>query len=280
MIGIFDSGCGGLTVYDTVKRVFPQRSFLYLGDHAHAPYGERSPDDIRELTRRSVDSLFGLGCRLVILACNTASANALRPLQQEWLPGAWPDNRILGVLVPMVEAITGMPWMADPTTRPPVVTARTVAVFATSRTVSSNAYPMEVAKRAPEVRVVQQACPALVELIERKAEREELRQAVQGYAEAMMVQLDGVAPDAVMLGCTHYPLVADLFAEALPEGVEILSQPALVARSLAHYLERHPEFDDGAGLPTRFFTTGDTGRVAEVSELFLGHAVSFETLAT
>lgn len=278
MIGIFDSGCGGLTIYDAVKKAFPARSFLYLGDHAHAPYGERAPEEIRDLTRRSVETLFGQGCRLVILACNTASANALRPLQQGWLLGAHPDKRILGVLVPMVEAVTGMPWMADPATRPPVETARTVAVFATSRTVSSNAYPVEVAKRAPEVRVVQQACPALVDLIERKAGRDELRHAVQGYAEAMMTQLDGKAPDAVMLGCTHYPLVADLFAEALPGGVDVLSQPALVARSLAHYLERHPEFDDGEGLPTRFLTTGDPARVAGVSELFLGHAVPFEAL--
>jgi glutamate racemase len=278
MIGIFDSGCGGLTIYDAVKRAFPRRSFLYLGDHYHAPYGERDPVDIRELTGASVEALFGVGCRLVILACNTASANALRPLQQEWLPGAWPDNRILGVLVPMVEAITGMPWMADPSTRPPVEKARTVAVFATTRTVSSNAYPHEVAKRAPEVRVVQQACPALVEMIERKADREELRHAVGEYTQAMMVQLAGRAPDAVMLGCTHYPLVADLFAEALPAGVEILSQPDLVARSLAHYLERHPEFDDDEGLPTRFLTTGDAAQVAEVSETFLGHAVTFETL--
>lgn len=278
MIGIFDSGCGGLTIYDAVKRAFPRRSFLYLGDHYHAPYGERDPADIRELTGASVEALFGLGCRLVILACNTASANALRPLQQEWLPGAWPDNRILGVLVPMVEAITGMPWMADPSTRPPAEKARTVAVFATTRTVSSNAYPHEVAKRAPEVRVVQQACPALVEMIERQADREELQHAVGEYAEAMMEQLAGRAPDAVMLGCTHYPLVADLFAEALPAGVEILSQPDLVARSLAHYLERHPEFDDDEGLPTRFLTTGDAAQVAEVSETFLGHAVTFETL--
>lgn len=275
MIGIFDSGCGGLTVYDAVKRSFPTRSFLYLGDHAHAPYGERTPEDIRELTRRSVETLFGLGCRLVILACNTASANALRPLQQSWLPGAHPGNRILGVLVPMVEAITGMPWMADPAARPPVEKARTVAVFATSRTVSSNAYPVEVAKRAPEVRVVQQACPRLVDLIERKADRDELRHAVRNYAEAMMTQLEGRAPDAVMLGCTHYPLVADLFAEALPAGVEVLSQPALVARSLAHYLERHPEFDDGEGLPTRFLTTGDPAHVSAVSSLFLGHEVAF-----
>ncbi len=126
--------------------------------------------------------------------------------------------------------------------------------------------------------MVQQACLVLVELIERKADRDALRQAVRGYAEAMMTRLEGRAPDAVMLGCTHYPLIADLFAEALPAGVEVLSQPALVARSLAYYLERHSEFDDHAGWPTRFLTTGDAGHVAEVSEIFLGRAVPFEPL--
>jgi glutamate racemase len=274
MIGLFDSGCGGLTIYGALRRAFPQRSFLYLGDHAKAPYGERSPEEIRALTKVSVERLFGLGCRLVILACNTASANALRHLQQNWLPGAYPDRRILGVLVPMVEAITGMPWMADPAERPSAP-ARTVAVFATSRTVSSNAYPVEIAKRAPEVRVVQQACPALVDLIENRAPREALRSAVKSYAEAMMSQLDGKRPDAVMLGCTHYPLVADLFAEALPDGAELLSQPELVARSLAHYLQRHPEFDDEEGLPTRFLTTGDAAHVSAVSSLFLGREAAF-----
>ena len=274
MIGLFDSGCGGLTIYDALRRAFPQRSFLYLGDHAKAPYGERSPGEIRELTRQSVERLFSFGCDLVILACNTASANALRHLQQNWLRQAYPERRILGVLVPMVEAITGMPWMEDHAQRP-VAPARTVAVFATSRTVSSNAYPVEIAKRAPEVRVVQQACPALVELIESRAPREALRSAVRGYGEAMMSQLEGKRPDAVMLGCTHYPLVADLFAEALPDGIELLSQPELVARSLAHYLERHPEFDNCDGLPTRFLTTGDPVHVSAVSSLFLGYEVGF-----
>jgi len=277
MIGIFDSGCGGLTVYDALRRAFPLRSFLYLGDHAKAPYGERTPDEIRALTKESVERLFGMGCRLVILACNTASANALRHLQQNWLPGAYPERRILGVLVPMVEAITGMPWMAEPAVRP-AAPARTVAVFATSRTVSSNAYPIEIAKRAPEVRVVQQACPALVDLIESRAPRKKLRAAVKSYAEAMMAQLEGKRPDAVMLGCTHYPLVADLFAEMLPDSVELLSQPELVARSLAHYLERHPEFDDQEGQPTRFLTTGDAEHVSAVSSLFLGREARFSQM--
>lgn len=265
-----------MTIYDALRRAFPQRSFLYLGDHAKAPYGDRSPDEIRAFTKESVERLFGMGCRLVILACNTASANALRPLQQSWLPDSYPERRILGVLVPMVEAITGMPWMADPSQRP-AAPARTVAVFATSRTVSSNAYPIEVAKRAPEVRVVQQACPVLVELIEHRAPHEALREAVRDYAEKMMAQLGGKRPDAVMLGCTHYPLVADLFAEVLPDDVELLSQPELVARSLAHYLERHPEFDAAPGEGgTRFLTTGDPATVTAVSRVFLGWEAVFK----
>lgn len=275
MIGIFDSGCGGLTVYEALRRAFPHNSFLYLGDHAHAPYGDRTAAEIQDLTRRSVELLFARGCDLVILACNTASANALRHLQQNWLPQAHPGRRILGVLVPMVEAITGMPWMADPTHRP-AAPARTVAVFATSRTVTSNAYPAEIAKRAPEVRVVQQACPSLVQLIETHAPRDALRDAVRGYVEAMMEQLKGQVPDAVMLGCTHYPLVADLFEAALPAKVELLSQPTLVARSLAHYLERHPGFDDSEAMPPRFLTTGDADHVSTVSTLFLGQEVRFE----
>ena len=278
MIGLFDSGCGGLTIYDALRRAFPRCSFLYLGDHAKAPYGDRSPDEIRAFTKEAVEHLFGLDCDLVILACNTASANALRYLQQNWLPRAHPEKRILGVLVPMVEAITGMPWMADPSHRP-AKPARTVAVFATSRTVSSNAYPIEVAKRAPEVRVVQQACPSLVGMIEEGAPRETLRAAVRGYAGQMMAQFAGKRPDAVMLGCTHYPLVADLFAEALPEGVEILSQPEMVARSLAHYLERHPEFDEASGQGvTRFLTTGDPQAVTAVSQIFLGWEAGFRKL--
>jgi glutamate racemase len=174
----------------------------------------------------------------------------------------------------MVEAITGMPWMEDPTHRP-AAPARTVAVFATSRTVSSNAYPLEIAKRAPEVRVVQQACPRLVGLIENRAAKRALRASVRFYVEAMMTKLEGRRPDAAMLGCTHYPLVANLFAESLPASVELLSQPDLVARSLAHYLQRHPEFDDQDGLPTRFLTTGDAAHVSAVSSLFLGHQVRF-----
>ena len=155
MIGVFDSGYGGLTVLRALVGALPDRTFLYLGDHAAAPYGNRSPDEIVMLTRTAVERLFGSGCRLVVLACNTAAAIALRKLQQEWLPIAYPDHRILGVLVPMVEAITGQSWMSDPSgarRESPFRPARTVAVFATRQTVASNAYPGEIGKRAPEYR--------------------------------------------------------------------------------------------------------------------------------
>lgn len=279
MIGLFDSGQGGLTVLRAVRKALPDRSLIYLGDHGHAPYGNRSPDDIFHLTVAAVDRLFGLGCRLVVLACNTASAVSLRRLQQTWLPGAYPGRRVLGVLVPMVEAITGVPWMAEIPASRHVGQARGIAVFATRRTVASGAYPREIAKRAPEVTVIQQACPDLAARIEAGAPRGELAELVRGYVDDLMRRVNGAAPSTVMLGCTHYPLVADLFAEALPPGTEVLSQPNLASRSLEAYLRRHAEFDDHDAAPLRFFTTGEADRVGEVASRFWGEAVSFLPLS-
>ncbi len=277
MIGLFDSGFGGLTVLRAVADALPDRRFLYFGDHAAAPYGNRSRDEIHHLTKAAVERLFAQGCRLVVLACNTAAATSLRRLQQEWLPVRHPDRRILGVLVPMVEAITGVPWMADLPTRPRDEKRRLVAVFATRQTVLSNAYPVEIGKRAPEVTVIQQACPQLASLIEAGAPRAEMRGLVRRYVEALMERTAGRPPDVVMLGCTHYPLVADLFAEALPRGLEILSQPDLAARSLTAYLARHPEIDSPR-LPagTRFLTTGDPRRVSLLGSQFFGRTVIFQ----
>lgn len=275
MIGVFDSGHGGLTVLEGLQTALPDQGFLYLGDHGNAPYGNRSPDDILRLTIDAVDSLFSMGCPLVILACNTAAASALRRLQQEWLPGAHPDKRVLGVLVPMVEAITGMPWMAEIPASRHAGQARTIGVFGTRQTVASEAYPREIHKRAPEVTVVQQACPHLAGMIEDGADRAEIRRAVHGYVGDLMAQLSDRPPQAVMLGCTHYPLVTDLFAEALPPGVETLSQPDLTARSLKAYLERHPEFS-APFAPTQFFTTGDAARVTALARRFWGREVTFQ----
>ncbi|MDG3440547.1 glutamate racemase [Nitrospirillum amazonense] len=283
MIGVFDSGHGGLTVLRALADQMPDRRFVYLGDHANAPYGNRTPEEIYRYTVAGVERLFGLGCPLVILACNTASAQALRRLQQTWLPAAYPERRVLGVLVPMVEAITGVPWMADVAAGSRAGEPRTVAIFATQHTVSSGAYPTEIAKRAPEVRVVQQACPDLVRLIEADAPVETIRAAIEGYAGQLMAQLDGVPPDAVVLGCTHYPLVADLFAQALPPGVEILDQPDLTVSSLRAYLERHPEYE----LPSRareqggveaFHTTGPAEPITRLASRFFGGEARFHSV--
>jgi glutamate racemase len=274
MIGVFDSGHGGLTILRALVQQLPQRDFLYLGDHAHAPYGERTSVEIVALTRDALQALFDRGCKLVILACNTAAAVALRTLQQDWLPTVAPDHRILGVLVPTVEAVTGVPWLTThPVARPD--RARTLVVFATRRTVASNAYPEEINKRAPEITLVQQACPGLVHLIESDAPRDVLRDAVHGHVAALRKQLNGRKPDAVMLGCTHFPLVADLFAEALPRGIEVVSQPALVARSLTDYLARHAVLDAPASGRVAFLTTGEPERVSRLASTFFGDRVSF-----
>lgn len=280
-IGVFDSGHGGLTVLRALVGDEPRRPFTFLGDHAHAPYGRRSIEDIHGLTLRGVEALFAQGCRLVVVACNTAAAVALRRLQQEWLPHAYPGRNVLGVLVPMVEAITRVPWMVQ---EPPVDRMhepRTVGVFATVPTVSSGSFPREIGKRAPHVRVVQQACPDLVPLIEAGAPDAVLAPAVRGYVAEMLERAEGAVPDAFVLGCTHYPLVAHLFAEALPAGAEIFDQPALTARSLEHYLERHPEYAPALHAhpaPLRFLTTGDAERVGDLAGRFFGGTTPFQRI--
>ncbi len=278
MIGVFDSGHGGLTVLSALVARLPKRAFVYLGDHGHAPYGERGVAEIHDLTLANVERLFHEGCRLVLLACNTAAAVALRRLQQEWLPGAHPERRVLGVFVPMVEAVTAVPWRLQ---MPPPGAARTpavVGVFATRRTVASGAYAREIALRAPATRVVQQACPGLVKQIEAGAAPAVLAAAIADHVAALMDRLDGRAPDSVILGCTHYPLVAEAFAAALPAGVPVHSQPSLVAESLAAYLARHPEFDVAPGprQPTRFLTTGDPETVGALAARFFGTPPVFQ----
>ena len=289
MIGVFDSGYGGLTVLRALVARLPERTFLYLGDHGHAPYGERADAEILDLTRANVTRLFDRGCRLVLLACNTAAAVALRRLQQDWLPGAYPERRVLGVFVPMVEAVTEVPWHleAPPTDAQPAGARRepaVVGVFATRRTVASGAYPREIARRAPRIRVVQQACPGLVGLIEAGAAPAELEAAIAAHVGDFAAQLEGAVPDSVILGCTHYPLVAGTFAAALPGevrgGVPLHSQPELVAESLAGYLARHPEFDPPSAprAATRFLTTGDPAAVAALTKRFFGAALRFQRI--
>lgn len=281
MIGIFDSGSGGLTVSRELAVALPDRRFIYLGDHANAPYGDRSAEDVYRLTIENVDRLFQEGCRLVLLACNTASAVALRRLQRHWLPEIAPDRRVLGVLVPMVEAITRIPWQvqAPPSGQP--TPPATIGVFATRRTVETGAYPHEIGRRAPSVQVVQQACPALVAEIEAGATEDTIQPLIDGYAADLLASAPDGRLDSVVLGCTHYPLVSEGFARALPKGMPILQQPKIVADSLAGYLARHPEFDacSRSGGGVRFLTNRADGTADLVASRFFGRPVSFTPAA-
>ncbi len=286
MIGVFDSGHGGLTILHALTARLPGHRYVYLGDHAHAPYGARDVEAIYELTRDNVERLFSIGCRLVLLACNTASAVALRRLQQSWLPHAAPDNRILGVVVPTIEAVTKVPWHVTSPPSGQAHEAKSVVVYATRRTVESGSYRYEIGLRAPAVTVLQQACAGLVDRIELDAPEAEIARMVAGFVAASLIGIgagtEPSVPDTAILGCTHYPLVATHFAAALPPGVEILDQPDIVADSLGRYLSRHPEFDapDPANPEPRFFTTGDPARIDPLASRFFGRAVSFERLAS
>ncbi len=277
-IGVFDSGSGGLTVMRALDAALPDRNLIYLGDHAHAPYGDKSPEEIYALTVRAVERLFREDCGLVILACNTAAARGLRRLQHEWLPRLYPERRVLGVIVPVVEEVTGVPWIADQPPLPRVDGAAkvAVAVFATRHTVDSGAFAGEIHKRAPHVAVWQQACPSLVRLIEDDAGEAELARAVEGYVADLRAGMGGREPDVCILGCTHYPLVEPLFRRALPATTQILSQPQVTAMSLRAYLDRHPDLDTrGAGV-RRFLTTGAPDLASRIASRFFGRAVAFE----
>jgi glutamate racemase len=275
MIGVFDSGSGGLTILEALTNRLPRQDFLYLGDHANAPYGHRSNEQIVEMTKAGVETLMAAGCPLVVLACNTAAAVALRTLQQTWLPEAYPDNRILGVLVPMVEALTGVPWSQEhPAQGAAPDGDRSIVLFATRKTVESGSYLDEVRKRAPHVTLVQKACPGLVDAIEGGAGERPIRGLIGGYVAEVLGTTP--APDAAVLGCTHFPLVEHLFRRILPPGTELLSQPEIVARSLADYLERHPAYAAAGTGKVRLLTTGDPQELMASESYLPDHLRHFE----
>lgn len=278
MIGVFDSGHGGLTVLRALTRQLPERGFIYLGDHANAPYGERDAEAVYDLTLENIERLFRMDCRLVVLACNTAAAVALRRLQRSWLDDAWPGRRVLGVLVPVVEAIVRQPWHVEEPHTGPDAPSETVAIFATQRTVESRAYVGEILKRAPDMLIVQQACPGLVDAIEAGAPQDEIHGLVAGFTTELLDRMQGVLPDVAVLGCTHYGLVAKAFRNALPPGTALLHQPDLVADSLADYLARHPEFPVDRKQASRldFLTTGDPKHVSRVAARFYGASAAFD----
>jgi glutamate racemase len=277
MIGIFDSGYGGLTVLAALHRRLPNQRFLYLGDNAHAPYGPKSAAEIEALTAAGVERLFARGARLIIIACNTANAAAMRPLQRVWLPAHHPSRRILGIIAPTVEEIAQTPWHSKAGPGEAQRPAETVAIFATRATVGSGFYPHEIALRAPNTRVVQEACPALAGMIEAGADDDAIRPVVERHIAAMLQALGGKPPEKAVLGCTHFPLIEHLFRAALPPETVILDQPARVAASLVAYLFRHPEMKDFArdAVEPVCLTTGDPARVTALASRFYGRHLAF-----
>jgi glutamate racemase len=279
MIGVFDSGFGGLTVLSALMRRLPGYDYLYLADSARAPYGARSAEVVNEFTLEAVEWLFAQGCPLVVLACNTASARALRNIQQLHLPKHRPDRRVLGVVRPSVEALAGIPvgTVAIPDETAPAETDGLVAVLGTEATISSDSYGIELRKLAPRIRLAQQACPLWVPLVEAG----ELDGAGTEYflRKALAPLLPPhEAPKRVLLGCTHYPLLLPMLRRIIPADTEILDQGALVAERLADWMRRHPEQEAKLtrGGTRRFCTTDDPAWFAARGGKLLGAAICAE----
>ena len=264
-VGIFDSGLGGLTVLEAAQKRLPDVDFIYLADSAHAPYGVRTADDIYELTCAAVLRLFDAGCDLVILACNTASAAALRRMQEGSIPEG---KRVLGVFVPLIEALTERDWGDN--SPPCEVDVKHVALFATPATVSSRAFQRELAFRAIGVDVEAQACGGVVDAIE-DGDFILAEAMVRSHVDALMCKMP--KPQAAILGCTHYPLMLDAFQEALGADVKVFSQANLVGESLADYLTRHGD-KIGSGEPA-YLTTGDPKQVSNRATQFLRRQITF-----
>jgi glutamate racemase len=284
VIGVFDSGFGGLTVLASLLQRLPGYDYLYLGDSARAPYGTRSPDAVLEFTREAVEHLFAAGCPLVVLACNTSSARALRTLQQRFLPARHPDRRILGVVRPAAEVLAGLPPGAIPGETPPATIAGTVAIVGTPGTIASDSYRIELAKLAPRLRLVQQACPLWVPLVEAgELSGPGTDYFLHKYLDPLFVGPD--LPERLLLACTHYPLLLPAMrrvVDGAPGGaaIEILEQGRLVADRLASWMARHPEMADrlGRGGGRRYLTTDDPAWFAARAGALLGRPIAAEAV--
>lgn len=265
-VGIFDSGLGGLTVLNAAQKHLPDVDFLYYGDNARAPYGVRDAEDVYQLTKAAVEDMWSKGCDLVILACNTASAAALRRMQEGGLPQG---KRVLGVFVPLIEALTERQWGDN--SPPREVAVKHVALFATPATVASRAFQRELAFRAIGVDVEAQSCGGLVDAIE-DGDMILAEALVRSHVDALLRKMP--TPEAAILGCTHYPLMEEIFQDALGPSVKVYSQGNLVADSLSDYLKRHANmYGTGEG---GYFTTGDPARVSVHATKFLRREISFQ----
>ncbi len=279
-IGVFDSGVGGLTVHRELTRRFPERDFVYLADQANAPYGGRGGEEIVDLTRAGCERLFEAGANVIVLACNTASAIALRRLQQTWVPEARERHgrpvNVLGIIVPTIEAATGLPWTYEAERRGDKVEAIDITgVFCTAATAMSRVYEIEIDKRREDLAVFSEPCPGLAGLIELGAPAEELEVVVRDHVDALRRRI-GRHPDKAILGCTHYEIVADVFSAALPSGTTLIHQPTAVADALERYFERHPEYALGGSGRRDFLTTGKAGPQSDLVAQFWGAPLTFQ----
>jgi glutamate racemase len=261
-IGIFDSGYGGLTVLKEIRKILPNYDYLYLGDNARTPYGTRSFQTVYEYTLEGVKYLFDHGCHLVILACNTASAKALRTIQQKDLPTLAPDRRVLGVIRPTTESIGQYTASGE------------IGIFATSGTVNSGSYAIEIKKFFPELKVNMEACPMWVPLAENnEIENEGADYFIKKHVNQIFKKSKNI--DAVLLGCTHYPLLSEAIRKFIPENVRIISQGPIVAERLKDYLIRHSEIEEKCtkGSLISFLTTDSAEKFDEVGSVFFGDKI-------
>ena len=262
-IGVFDSGYGGLPILDKIREVLPEYDYIYLGDNARAPYGTRSFEVVYEFTRQAVNKLFDMGCHLVILACNTASAKALRSIQMNDLPGIDPARRVLGVIRPTVECVGE------------ISKNQHIGVLATAGTIKSESYPLEIHKLFPEIQVSGTACPMWVSLVENNESQDEgADYFIRKYIDQLLSKDPQI--DTVILGCTHFPILLPKIRQYIPEHISVIAQGEYVAESLKDYLKRHPEMDAKCTKNgnCQFYTTEAEEKFSESASTFLKQQIS------
>ena len=262
-IGVFDSGYGGLTILDKIREVLPEYDYIYLGDNARTPYGTRSFEVVYEFTRQAVNKLFDMGCHLVILACNTASAKALRSIQMNDLPQIDPARRVLGVIRPTVECIGE------------ISKNQHIGVLATAGTIKSESYPLEIHKLFPEIQVSGTACPMWVSLVENNESQDEgADYFIRKYIDQLLSKDPQI--DTVILGCTHFPILLPKIRQYIPDHISVIAQGEYVAESLKDYLKRHPEMNAKCTKNgnCQFYTTEAEEKFSESASTFLKQQIS------
>lgn len=262
-IGVFDSGYGGLTILDKIREVLPEYDYIYLGDNARAPYGTRAFEVVYEFTRQAVNKLFDMGCHLVILACNTASAKALRSIQMNDLPQIDPARRVLGVIRPTVECVGE------------ISKNQHIGVLATAGTIKSESYPLEIHKLFPEIQVSGTACPMWVSLVENNESQDEgADYFIRKYIDQLLSKDPQI--DTVILGCTHFPILLPKIRQYIPDHISVIAQGEYVAESLKDYLKRHPEMDAKCTKNgnCQFYTTEAEEKFSESASTFLKQQIS------